>query len=86
MANMPTQNNRYNVTEDQAVDIGKEAFTKHLDVVAPAYGPDITRAYLGGCLAVITHYLIEKHGGEVAFEILTAMADMTLTSGLAKGK
>jgi hypothetical protein len=86
MVNMPTQDNPYNLTEDQAVDIGEQAFNEHVGHVEGCYiGKPLVRAYLCGCLAVITHWLIKNSGGKQAFEILTEMADIAIKSDLPEG-
>lgn len=87
MANMPIKDNAFNLTEDQAVDIGSEAFTEHVAHVAACYiAKPIMRAYLCGCLAVITKWLIKNSGGQQAFEILTEMADLALKGELPDGE
>lgn len=74
------------ITEDAAVDIGEKAMREHADFIQPNYGDKLTRAYLCGCLAVITHWLIKNCGPERAFEILTEMADCAISEKLPKGK
>jgi hypothetical protein len=86
VTNMPIKGNAYSLTEDQAVDIGAEAFTDHIGHVEACYiNKEIMRAYLCGCLGVISHWLITNAGGRQAFELLTEMAEMALKANLKEG-
>jgi hypothetical protein len=80
---MPIGDNPFSLTEDQSVDIGEEAFRSHIKFIAAAYkSKPIVRAYLCGCLAVLTHWLIKECGSRQAFAILTEMADLAVKSDL----
>jgi hypothetical protein len=73
-------------SDDQAVDVGNQSMGAHIEMVCPAYGKRMTRAYLCGVLATITHWLIANCGSQVAYEILQEMADCAIKDKLPKGK